>query len=199
MQKIWADGWVKKMTNIEEIIEIIKKEDRVIKVDIMDDECKKTITQLEMKRLEELVPLINRGLEETLKEEYALIVLKDKRDVFLEDEELIPTLTLMSENGTLIGEEIYDPEELEELREDPNVYFISEHFVTYPSLSTPGDKQYFVVNQLRGEMECEEKIEEIVSSLSIATPSTEADHYIKDLYDMDYVDGIITMVIGVTI
>ena len=199
MQKIWADGWVKKMTNIEEIIEIIKEEDRVIKVDIMDDECKKAITQLEMKRLEELVPLINRGLEETLKEEYALIVLKDKRDVFLEDEELIPTLTLMSENGTLIGEEIYDPEELEELREDPNVYFISEHFVTYPSLSTPGDKQFFVVNQLRGEMECEEKIEEIVSRLSIATPSTEADHYIKDLYDMDYVDGIITMVIGVTL
>lgn len=42
MQKIWADSWVKMMTNIEEIIEIIKEEDRVIKVDIMDDECKKS-------------------------------------------------------------------------------------------------------------------------------------------------------------
>ena len=152
-----------------------------------------------MKRLKEMVPLINKGLEESFNEEYALIVIKDRRDIFLPDEELTPTLTLMSENGTLIGEEIYDPEELEELRADPNVYFISEHFATYPNLSTPGDKQFFVVNQLRGEMECEKKIEESVSSLSIATPSTEADHYIKDLYGMDYEDGMITIVVGVTL
>lgn len=187
------------MTNIEEIIEILKQEDRVIKVDLLNDENKKTITKIEMTRLKEMVPLINKGLEETFNEEYALIVIKDKRDIFLPDEELIPTLTLMSENGTLIGEEIYDPEELEELRENPDVYFISEHFVTYPYLSTPGDKQFFVVNQLRGELECEEKIEKIVSSLSIATPSTEADHFIKDLYKMDYTDGVVTFVVGVTL
>ena len=187
------------MTNIEEIIEILKGEDRVIKVEPINDEIKKAITKLEMKRLKEMVPLINKGLEETFKEEYVLIVIKDRKDIFLPDEELIPTLTLMSENGTLIGEEIYDPEELEELRENPNVYFISEHFVTYPYLSTPGDKQFFVVNQLRGEMECEEKIEKMVSSLSIATPSTETDHFIKDLFEMEYVDGIVTFLVGITL
>lgn len=187
------------MTNIEEIIEIFKEEDRVIKVEQINDETKKAITKLEMKRLKEMVPLINKGLEETFEEEYVLIVIKDRKDIFLPDEELIPTLTLMSENGTLIGEEIYDPEELEELRENPNVYFISEHFVTYPYLSTPGDKQFFVVNQLRGEMECEEKIEKMVSSLSIATPSTETDHFIKDLFEMEYIDGIVTFLVGITL
>ncbi len=187
------------MTIISQIIELLEKEDRVIKVDPMDDETKKGIAQIEMKRLDEMVPLINKGVEETLNEEYVFIIIKDKKDIVVPDEELIPTLTLMSENGTLIGEEIYDPEELEDLREDPDVYFISEHFVTYPHLSKPGEKQFFVVNQLRGELECEKKIEEMVSSLSIATPSTETDHYIKDLYHMDYEDGIITLIVGVTL
>ena len=182
----------------EKIFEILENEERVIKVDHMSDETKKALTLIEMKRLEEMVPLINRGFEECLEEENVLIIIKDKKDIILPDEELIPTLTLMSENGTLIGEEIYDPEELEELREDPNVYFISEHFATYPNLSTPGEKQFFVVNQLRGELECEEELEELVSSLSIAAPSTKADHYIKDLYKMDYEDGIITIVLGYT-
>ncbi len=184
------------MTGPDDIIEILENEERVIKVDVMDDETKKNITRIEMKRLEELVPLVNRGLQETLDEDYVLTVIKDKRDIHLPDEELIPTLTLMSENGNLIGEEIYDPEELEELREDPGVYFISEHFVTYPYRSTPGEKQYFVVGQLRGELECEKEIEEKVSSFAVATPSAEADHYIKDLYNMDYVDKIITIIVG---
>jgi len=187
------------MTKLDKIIELLKKEEKVIKVDMMDDETKKNITKIEMKRLDEMVPLINKGLEETLNEDNVLIIIKDKKDVVVADEDLIPTLTLMSENGTLIGEEIYDPEELEELREDPSVYFISEHFATYPNLSTPGEKQFFVVNQLRGELEYEEKIEEKVSSLSIASPSTGADHYIKDLYGMDYEDGIITIIVGVTL
>lgn len=182
----------------EKIIEILKNEDGIIKVDILDDETKKALTQLEMKRLDEMVPLINKGFEETIQEKEVLVVIKDKRDIIVPDEELIPTLTLMSEKGTLIGEEIYDPEELEELQNDPDVYFISEHFATYPNLSIPGEKQFFVVSQLRGELSCEGKIETHVSSLSIAAPSTEADHYIKDIYGMDYEDRIITIIIGYT-
>lgn len=180
----------------EEIIQILENEDGMIKVDLMDDETKKALTLIEMKRLEEMVPLINKGFEETLEEDIVLILIKDKRDKYVPDEELIPTLTLMSENGTLIGEEIYDPDELEDLQNDPNVYFISEHFVTYPNLSKPGEKQFFVVNQLRGDLECEDKIEKLVSSLSIAVPSTEADHYIKDIYKMKYEDGIVTIILG---
>lgn len=180
----------------DEILEILNGEENVIKVDHMDEKTKKDLTLIEMKRLNELVPLINKGFEECLEEENVLILIKDKTGILLEDEELIPTLTLMSENGTLIGEEIYDPEELEELREDPTVYFISEHFATYPNLSKPGEKQFFVVNQLRGDLECEDELEKLVSSLSIAVPSTEADHYIKDLYGMDYQDGIVTVILG---
>ncbi|RAP53435.1 MAG: hypothetical protein BZ138_00885 [Methanosphaera sp. rholeuAM270] len=184
------------MTSTECIKKILEDEERIIKVDLLKNQDKKEILKLEMKRLDEMVPLINRGLEETLEEDNVLIVIKDKRDITLPDEELIPTLTLMSESGILIGEEVYDPEEYEELKEDPDVYFISEHFATYPSRSKPGEKQFFVVSQLRGELSCENEIEEKVSSLSIATPSTSVDHYIKDIYNMDYEDKIITLLVG---
>lgn len=182
----------------DKIKEILEKEEGIMKVGFLNDETKKEITLLEMKRLNEMVPLINRGIEEALDEEEALVIIKDKRGLVVPEEELIPTLTLMSEKGTVIGEEIYDPEELEELRNDPSVYFISDNFATYPNLSTPGEKQFFVVSQLRGELSCESKLEEIVTSLSIAAPSTETDHYIKDLFEMDYEDGIVTMIIGFT-
>lgn len=157
----------------------------------MDDETKKNIAVLEMKRLNEMVPLINKGVEEALNEEVSLVLIRDKREIIVPEEELIPTLTLMSENGTVIGEEIYDPEELEELRDDPSVYFISENFATYPNLSSPGEKQFFVVSQLRGELSYEDTLEKLVSSLSIAAPSTETDHFIKDMYEMEYIDGIV--------
>ncbi len=183
----------------EKILELLLNEYRIIKADPMDDNDKKEILKIEMKRLNEMVPLINKGLEETLEEDEVIVLIKDKRDIIVPVEEQIPTLTLMSENGTLIGEEIYDPEELEELQNDPTVYFMSENFATYPNLSTPGEKQFFVVNQLRGELECEKEIENLVSSMSIAVPSTEADHYIKDIYGMDFEDRIITILLGYTI
>jgi len=180
----------------EKIKELLENDDRVIKVDTLNKEAKKNITLIEMKRLNEMVPLINKGVEEALNEDNALVIIKDKTDVIVPVEEQIPTLTLMSENGTLIGEEVYDSEELEDLRNDPSVYFISEYFATYPNLSTPGEKQFFVVSQLRGELSCEDKIEELVSSLSIAAPSTKSDHYIKDMYEMEYTDRIITIILG---
>lgn len=184
------------MSITNEIIEILKKEDGIIKVEKLDDKAKKDITLLEMKRLNEMVPLINKGVEEALNEDNALVIIKDKTDIIIAVEEQIPTLTLMSENGTIIGEEIYDPEELEDLRNDPNVYFISEYFATYPNLSTPGEKQFFMVSQLRGELSCEDEIEELVSSLSIGAPSTETDHYIKDMFNMNYEDRIVTIIMG---
>lgn len=185
------------MSKYDDLLDIIKEEKGVLVADIMPDDMKKEVLKLEMKRLDEMVPLINKGLQEAFDEEEAIIVVKHKPDT-LPDEELIPTLTLQSESGRIIGEEIYDEEELEELQNDPNVYFISEHFATYTNLSTPGEKQFFVVSALRGELECEEKIEKKVENMIIATPSTEADHYIKDCYNIPHEERIVTVVIGFT-
>ena len=178
------------------ILKLLEDEDKVIIARELSEDEKSQIVKLEMKRLDEMVPVINKGLEEALNEDYAVLVIKDKRGIFLPDEELIPTLTLETDAGKVIGEEIYDPEELEELKNDPEAYFISEHFVTYPNIPTSGEKQFFVVSDLYGELDCEDKMNEITEKLVIATPSTEADHFIKDCFGMDYEDGIITMIIG---
>lgn len=179
-----------------EILDIIRREDRILHADIMDDKTKKDIVKLELKRLDEMIPLINKGLEEAFSLDYAIMVVKDKTGIVLPDEELIPTLTLQTEDGTIIGEEIYDPEELEDLREDPDAYFVSEHFVTYPNLSIGGQKQFFVVSQLYNEFECEDELRKSVSKLALAAPSTEADHYIKDIYNLDHESRITTIIIG---
>ena len=187
-----------KMEKEYKILNILRSKDRVLKAELMSDDLKKEITKLEMKRLDEMVPLINKGLKEALDEEEAIVVVIDKTDIILPDEELIPTLTLQSENGRIIGEEIYDPEELEELKNDPNVYFISEHFATYPNLSVPGEKQFFVVSELVGELDYEDELRDTVSHMVIAAPSTEAAHYIKDLFKIPQEERITTLIIGFT-
>ena len=180
----------------EEILNILNNEEKIMLAENLPDEYKKEILKLEMKRLDEMIPLINKGLQEAFDQEHILIVINDKRGYIIPDEDLIPTLTLQTDTGKIIGEEIYDPEELEDLQDDPEAYFISEHFVTYPNLSIPGEKQFFVVSQLTGELECEDKLRGLVDKLVLAAPSTEADHYIKDCYDISHEDRITTLIIG---
>lgn len=180
----------------EEILEILNNEDKIILAKSLPDEYRKEILKLEMKRLNEMISLINKGLQEAFDKEHIIVVINDKRGYVIPDEDLIPTLTLQTESGKIIGEEIYDPDELEELQDDPEAYFISEHFVTYPNMSTPGEKQFFIVSELYDELECEKKIRSLSSKLVISAPSTEADHYIKDCYDISHEDRITTMIIG---
>lgn len=185
--------------NIEEkILELIRTEESIIVAEALPDEYKKGILKLEMKRLNEMIPVINESLNKAFEQEHVLILINDKRGYVIPDEELIPTLTLQTDSGKIIGEEIYDPEELEELKNDPEAYFISEHFVTYPNIPTSGEKQFFVVSELFGELECEEKIRSLVKTLVIAVPSTEADHFIKDCYGVSHEDRITTLIMGFT-
>lgn len=180
----------------DKLFDIIKNEGNIIVSDIMTDEMKKEVIKLEMKRLDEMVPLINKGLQEAFDLDSSIVIIQDKTNITLPVEELIPTLTLQSESGTIIGEEIYDPEELEEIRQDPSVYFISDNFPTYPNLSVPGEKQFFVVSETIGMLKCEDRLRSAVSKMIIAAPSIEADGYIKDCYNIPHEEKITTLIIG---
>ncbi|MBO7719492.1 MAG: hypothetical protein J6S29_04990, partial [Methanosphaera sp.] len=106
--------------------------------------------------------------------------------------------TLQTESGKIIGEAIYDEDELEDLRDDPNAYFISENFVMYTDLATPGEKQFFVVESTNSDFFTDKDLESIVSSLTVAIPSTPTDHYIKDCFDLPHEDKLGTFIIGFT-
>ena len=141
-------------------------------------------------------------MNEAFEEDEAIILVMDntKKDVGELDTEKVndSSFTLRTESGKIIGEAIYDEEELEELRDDPDVFFISDNFVTYKNLTTPGEKQFFVISSASSFFFTDKNLESLVSSLKVAIPSTISDHYIKDCYDLPHDAAIGTLVIGFT-
>lgn len=190
------------MSKRDELIEAIKKDKAVIIAEIMDDNMKKGVLEYEMKRLNELVPFINQGVEEAFQEEEAIIIVRDNtvptNHVPRSYEEGEASFTLRTESGKILGESITDEEELEDLRDDPDVTFLSENFVTYNNVIAPGEKQFFVMSSASSNFFTDEDLESIVSSLTVGVPSTETDHYIRDCFDLEHDAEIGTLIIGFT-
>lgn len=185
-----------------DLIALLLTDESIMIAAPMSDEMKKQVLKLEMKRLEELVPFINEGMEEAFEEEDAIVVILDNtvKNERIENsyDEQDSSFTLRTESGQIIGETIMDEEELEELRDDPNVFFLSDNFVTYSNLSKPGEKQFFVMSSTKSSFFTDTNPESLVSSLTVAIPSTETDHYIKDCFDLPHDEPIGTMIIGYT-
>ena len=190
------------MTISDDLLDMIKEERIILMAELMDDEMKKAVLQHEMKRLEELVPFINKGLQEAFEEEKAIAVVMDNSIEHARSNNPSDPdkdgFTLQTESGKIIGEAIYDEDELEDLHNDPNAYFISENFVMYTDLSTPGEKQFFVVDSTNSNFFTDKDLEGIVSSLTVAIPSTPTDHYIKDCFDLPHDEKLGTLIIGFT-
>lgn len=190
------------MSTTTELINLIKEEPGVMIAELMTDDMKKQVLQHEMKRLDELVPFINKGMEEAFEEDEAIVIVinnDEKVDRVIESYEQDDTsFTLRTESGQIIGETIYDEEELEELRNDPNVFFLSDNFVTYQNLAKPGEKQFFVMSSTNSSFFTDKNLEGLVSSLKVAIPSTMTDHYIKDVYELSHEEKIGTLILGFT-
>lgn len=187
------------MSKEYKIIDMINNEEGVLISQLMDDDFKKEVLKYEMKRLDELVPFINKGMEEALNKKEAMVMIRrhsDDNDKEIRDDD--GSFTLRTENGEIIGESIYDEDELEELRNDPTVYFLSENFVTYNNIATPGQKQFFVMEGKKSDFVTKQDIDSCVDSLVVAVPSTETDHYIKDYYNISHDEHIGTIIIGFT-
>lgn len=188
----------------DEIIKIIQNEDDVIIVDQMNDSMKKEVLLSEMKRVDELVPFINKGILDTFNEDEILIVIR--KNTYETQQDMIQskdktydyTFTLRTDTGKIIGEMVYDEEELEELRNDPNAYFMSDNFVTYQDNTTQGEKQYFLVEAEKSTFITHENLSDITRSFKVAVPSIETDHYIKECYNMGEDKNIGTLIVGYT-
>lgn len=185
-----------------DLINLIKEDERIMIAELMSDEMKKQVLKHEMDRLEELVPFINEGMKEAFEEEEAIVLVtdntKESPHINKSYEEHESSFTLRTESGKIIGETIMDEEELEELRDDPDVFFLSENFVTYNNLATPGEKQFFVMSSASSNFFTDKDLESLVSSLKVAIPSTASDHYIKDCFDLPHDEAIGTLIIGFT-
>lgn len=189
------------MTVEQELINLIKEDPRIILTEPMNEDMKKQVLQHEMARLEEIVPFVNEGMKDAFEEENALVLVMDNEVEFTrtnEPPEDNSSFTLRTESGKIIGETITDEEELEELRNDPGVYFLSENFVTYKNLALPGEKQFFVMTGTHSDFFTDLDLESLVSTLTVAIPSTNTDHYIKDCFDLPHDTKLGTLIIGYT-
>ncbi len=187
------------MSEKYKILDMLKNDDYVMIAQLMDDEMKKNTLQWEMKRANEPVPFINKGMEDAFNEEEAIILINDRSVKKTFEKEYNSTaFTLRTEDGDIIGEIIYDDEELEDLHDDPAVYFLSDNFVTYNYGSVTGKKQFFLMEAERQDFITDLDIESTVKSLVVAVPSTETDHYLKDCFNLSHEEPIGTTVIGFT-
>lgn len=188
----------------DQIIKIIQNEDDVIIVDPMDDLMKKEVLLSEMKRVDELVPFINKGILDTFNEDEILVVIR--KNTYETQQDMIQskdktydyTFTLRTESGKIIGEMIYDDEELEDLRNDPTVYFLSDNFVTYQDASVAGEKQFFYMESAGSDFVTDKDIDSTVKSVTVGIPSTETDHFIRDCFDLSHDESLSSVIIGFT-
>ncbi|PAV06930.1 hypothetical protein [Methanosphaera cuniculi] len=192
------------MTEKYEIQKIMQDEDNVILSEIIDDEMKKNLLLYEMKRLDEIVPFINEGLKEALDEQEALLIIRKHEEKSVEEmnKESYTSdpaaFTLRTESGKIIGEMIYDDEELEDLRNDPTVYFLSDNFVTYQDASVAGEKQFFYMESAGSDFVTDKDIDSTVKSVTVGIPSTETDHFIRDCFDLSHDESLSSVIIGFT-
>ncbi len=186
------------MSKKYKIVEMLENDDYAMVAKLMDNKLKKKVLIMEMKRESEPVPFINKGMDEAFQHEEAMVLIRDTSVIERPNPDYVSeAFTLRSEQGDLIGEVIYDEEELEELREDPAVYFLSDNFVTYDYAST-GGKQFFLMEDEKSPFVTKLDIDSVVESLTIALPSVEADHYLKDYYGLPHDEPIETNIIGFT-
>ncbi|MDD6285820.1 hypothetical protein [Candidatus Methanosphaera massiliense] len=180
-----------------EIIDLIRREANIIRVEIVTGKMKNEILKLEKERIHENIPLINKGVEKALEEDEALVIIRDiDKEVFM-NVSIKPTLTLISDSGILIGEEVYDKEELDELHQDNNVTFLSDTFVRYDNLSNTGEKQYLIVSPASKYFVSNHDLEKVVKSLTVGLPSISTDNFIKNCFDIhDNNSG--TLIVGFT-
>lgn len=178
---------------LEKARNIIKELKGVIDVRELSDEDKDALIEFELNRKRDIIPVINTGLEECLKREYLLLLLKN-RDFRCAPN---PTVLLITDKGRILGQELISPEEKEKYQCKNDVYFLSNDFIMFKSdknaVRTGGEKQLFVLPSIPfPELEDIERIESVVS----CSPSTAGDYYLKTKYGYPDDPNLATILVG---
>lgn len=159
------------------LITQLKKDEDILEIQLISEDMKKKILELEMNRSKELIPVINEGIHEVFKEKILVAISKKRPDKIIAAK---PKLILLTNTGKLLGEDVYDEDELEELHEDNNAYFVSDNFVLYKNIyKNDGEKEIFKISSIDLNLFTKEDLSKYANSITIAMPSSETDLYIK--------------------
>jgi hypothetical protein len=165
---------------VDEAIDIIEKLDGTVDVQKLSDEDKEVLIKIESSRNNDIIPVVNKGLEECLSREFCLVLLKTE-DFRIPSE---PTVLLVTDSGRILGQELISPEDKRKYTHNNNVVFLSNNFIIFKpdsvTRSASVEKQLFILPAIPfPELNDVTTISDVVS----CSPSTLGDKYLKDKYN----------------
>lgn len=175
-------------------INLIREDEKIIIAEMLPNEIKKNVLQFEMKRSKEVVPFINKGVHQAFNEAEQMIIVRKSYDekYFSENN---ANLTLKTERGQIVGEEINDEEILAELRQRDDVRFLSDNFVKFTNpIRELGEKEYFELSSAKIELITSVNLKEYFSSVTVGLPSIESVDYIKNCFKIPNKKYIIAII-----
>ena len=84
---------------VEEAINIIEKLNGAVDVQKLSDEDKEVLIKIESNHSNDIIPIVNKGLEECLRREFCLVLLKTE-DFRIPSE---PTVLLVTDSGRILA------------------------------------------------------------------------------------------------
>ncbi|MDR2624383.1 MAG: hypothetical protein LBC39_07480 [Methanobrevibacter sp.] len=178
---------------INNVTQIIKETDGVLKVEKLTNEDVNSIIDIESNHDDELIPVINEGLKECFRRDFSLVLFKNNQFETSGDS----TLVLVREDGKILGRNVLSDEEKEKFKNDENALFLSDGFVIFKEDLEDRDlnpqKQYFVLRPVEfNELDNFEMVRDVVSSI----PSTHTDTYLKKRYEVPEDPEIATVIVS---
>jgi hypothetical protein len=178
---------------IENVMLSIKKLKGVLHVQRLSHEDRKSLMEMESSRNGDVIPVINKGLQECLNREFCLILIKDENFRTAPT----PTVLLVTDKGRILGQELLSPREKEIYHDRGDVYFLSDDFVLFKPDKilerTLNEKEFFLLPPVPfPELEEFDEISEVTS----CSPSTRGDSYLKEKYGYPQDPHIATIIVG---
>lgn len=114
--------------NLEKVLEVLRDCRGVLAIKVLTEEEKKRIlhieSEIEARIVFGLCKSLNKGLRETLKRKYTVVLVIQTSDF---DYPHHPYMNIISRDQ-VIGKLVYDKEKIQELREDPSNFFLWDNF-----------------------------------------------------------------------
>lgn len=177
-------------TDTSMVIERLKQLDGVLYAFEITPEIKDELREIEKQIRATLgIEVKNTGIEECLKREHIVCIIKDKR--FRPPPE--PTIYLVSDDGTILGQEVLEKDR-SKFESSNNIIFLSDDFVVFPDRRPkPGCREYFLMPPVRfPEVEAIEGVENVVS----CSPSPLGDLLIRKAHGVTDDPRLASVLIG---
>ncbi|MCC7553378.1 MAG: hypothetical protein KO202_02630 [Methanobacteriaceae archaeon] len=159
----------------------------------LTQEDKMMLVKFESEHDGEIIPIENQGVKQCLLRDNCLAIFKNKD--FRPPP--TPTVLLVTEDGAILGQEIFTEKEKKKFKEMENSHFLSEEFVLFDKNMTANksshSKEIFLLPPVAfPEVEEIEESKDVVSS----SPSTKSDDYLKEKYGIEVSPKIATILVG---